>query len=866
MAVLYLLDGKATCVLGDRRIHLEGQDLLAVNPGESHALTVQEPGRLCVLSIEESVFSGLLGGGARFFDLCSAHEDALQPTPMGIPPRGAVLKQAAPGTKPLVTGFERPRTDVRQKQAAVEQLRRQLRILLGGYLENGLRIGILEYQVFLRLVQTLSVSFAVPGNTAGKGVVGRPMAKADGRIEALLGMVHGHFREQITLSACAKQLFVSEAHLSREFKRVLGLPFRDYLNQVRLEAAKSELPDTDKSIARISFDNGFSSISMFNKTFAKAHGVTPQAYRKDAGARMEAQDRARREIEEQTAAELRASLFGDGQGAYTKRVAADVSASAPMHRYWQQVVSVGNAQDLLNPKIQAHLLLLQKELGFGFVRFWGVWDREMMIFPDDGYSRLNFSRLDDCLEFLLENNLRPFFQLGPIATRNLGNTVYSSVEHKYETPVFGFDADAWGGLVDALARHLCARYGAGEVGKWCFEMWCPGPWDKEWHHWFTVAHYTKFHRAIKKHISAAKVGGCEFFGFHHLDFISKYMHEWEKEGALPDFLSFSGFPYDALDGNELVWNPGADALSINVDGVLAHRAGIPVYITSWNITISNRNILNDSVFKGAYIIKNVIDLVGRVDLLGYYTASDAYSEYSDSSGLLYGGSGLLSKDGIPKPAYYAFHFLSKLGARLVSKGENHLVCWDGYGHVTVVYHNMKPLSPGALSPADPAKTEAGGAMVHEGGCLGAGIGGAVSGGGVNGGGVNGGGDMGAGGGLMDVGASATLRGDMAVQYDRMHAFFADEEYLDLHITLHSLPDGTYTIRTQSVHGESGSLLDEWMRFGSDIELTGTDLRYLRQVTAPRVSVRRLATVDGKLALELHVRPNEFGCVEVGRIS
>ena len=31
----------------------------------------------------------------------------------------------------------------------------------------------------------------------------------------------------------------------------------------------------------------------------------------------------------------------------------------------------------------------------------------------------------------------------------------------------------------------------------------------------------------------------------------------------------------------------------------------PVYVTEWNLTISDRNYINDTCFKGAYVVKNI---------------------------------------------------------------------------------------------------------------------------------------------------------------------------------------------------------------------------------------------------------------------
>ena len=120
-------------------------------------------------------------------------------------------------------------------------------------------------------------------------------------------------------------------------------------------------------------------------------------------------------------------------------------------------------------------------------------------------------------------------------------------------------------------------------------------------------------------------------------------------------------------------NTDTEALKNTVTAVREHmdRVGMEdmkLYITEWNLTISDRNYMNDTCFKGAYIVKNYLDLYGLTDMAGYYTGSDRMSEHYDSNELLFGGRGVLSKDGILKPAGFAFEFLKRLYPYFVGKG------------------------------------------------------------------------------------------------------------------------------------------------------------------------------------------------------
>ena len=83
----------------------------------------------------------------------------------------------------------------------------------------------------------------------------------------------------VTLSALAREYGYSEFHLSRKFREVSGMSFRDYLRYRRLAFALKDVRDTEKGLLEIAMDYGFSSNEAFTRAFREAYGVTPSRYR-----------------------------------------------------------------------------------------------------------------------------------------------------------------------------------------------------------------------------------------------------------------------------------------------------------------------------------------------------------------------------------------------------------------------------------------------------------------------------------------------------------------------------------------------------------------------------------------------------------
>jgi len=74
----------------------------------------------------------------------------------------------------------------------------------------------------------------------------------------------------LTLSSLAQKLGYSEFYISRKFKEISGMHFRDYLRLRTLAFALKEVRDTPKGLLEIALDYGFSSHEAFSRSFKKS--------------------------------------------------------------------------------------------------------------------------------------------------------------------------------------------------------------------------------------------------------------------------------------------------------------------------------------------------------------------------------------------------------------------------------------------------------------------------------------------------------------------------------------------------------------------------------------------------------------------
>lgn len=111
---------------------------------------------------------------------------------------------------------------------------------------------------------------ALPGN----GKVSPAVAHA-------MQYVRAHYTEPIGLGHAARTVGLSNAYLSRAFKRETGVGYSEFLRQCRLEQVRHELTHSLATVKEIAGRAGFQDYQHFCKMFKKKYGVSPSAYRKN---------------------------------------------------------------------------------------------------------------------------------------------------------------------------------------------------------------------------------------------------------------------------------------------------------------------------------------------------------------------------------------------------------------------------------------------------------------------------------------------------------------------------------------------------------------------------------------------------------
>lgn len=105
-------------------------------------------------------------------------------------------------------------------------------------------------------------------------------AHGDAEIKNAQEYIEQHFREKISIEQLSKELCVGKRSLELRFKKATGNTVNEYVQRVKIEAAKKQLESSRKNINEVMYDVGYADRKAFRELFKKITGVTPVVYKK----------------------------------------------------------------------------------------------------------------------------------------------------------------------------------------------------------------------------------------------------------------------------------------------------------------------------------------------------------------------------------------------------------------------------------------------------------------------------------------------------------------------------------------------------------------------------------------------------------
>lgn len=101
----------------------------------------------------------------------------------------------------------------------------------------------------------------------------------DERILNIQNWIETHYAEPVGLAEITARFGFSTRNLTRRFKQATGKSLQIYIQQYRLEIAKTLLENSQHSIQEICFNVGYESLTVFGRRFKAYTGVSASQYR-----------------------------------------------------------------------------------------------------------------------------------------------------------------------------------------------------------------------------------------------------------------------------------------------------------------------------------------------------------------------------------------------------------------------------------------------------------------------------------------------------------------------------------------------------------------------------------------------------------
>lgn len=366
-------------------------------------------------------------------------------------------------------------------------------------------------------------------------------------------------------------------------------------------------------------------------------------------------------------------------------------------RSFQKCVGSCHAYLALREDYRQHLRRIQKEIGFKYIRFHGIFLDWVGIYNEtrDGEVYYNFQNADKIFDFLLETGIKPFVEFSFMPEKLASGR---EICFKYKCNVTPpKDYILWNNLIKEFVTHYQERYGIEELITWRFEVWnepdLSAFWTGSMKEYFYL--YKNTALTVKSVDKRLKVGGP---ATSEHKWIAEMLEFCREEKVPLDFISTHTYNTDSaldMDGkgttvfrsrNEFIKRIKEKTVDLVHNSVFSD---IEIHYTEWNVTPVHEDAYGkDSEYNPVFVLEAVKECVGLLDSFSYWTFSDIFEESGPGLYPFSGKYGLLSIHGIKKPSFHAFKYMSSMYDQEIPVDGSVRVTKSHYGEFRVLAWNV----------------------------------------------------------------------------------------------------------------------------------------------------------------------------------
>ena len=552
------------------------------------------------------------------------------------------------------------------------------------------------------------------------------------RMEAIVSYVDEHYQDALSLKGLSEAVHLTPTYLSAIFTKYLGVTFSEYYNGVRMSHAVRALTQTDAPIDLIATQNGYSNAQAFVRAFKSVYNLLPSAYRRQYGASGQSADEVdmalvRRYLPQSV------SAIPVQEEPHIQTVASarwDRVVGTFDHTF-RRLLGIGSAKQILMREVQIQLEEIQRQIRFEYIKFHGIFSDEMMVVSrnDDGSLRFSFKMVDKVFDYLFSIGLKPVLQLSFMPNELAQDTEKLIYNSRFNTSQ-PRRVEEWCALVRAFMEHILSRYGRDTVVGLPVLVWnnadtLPEMFGMQDENVFFRLYRDTFH-TVKALVPEIQFGAppLTFMRSECIGWAERFFAYLRDQDVTPDFFCCQFYSevganpgylkidlkaaspdhlYHDEENRENFFVPAGVPMAPDPDKMRRHLAFIkqfqtesgfghlPLWISEFNLTFSHRQWLNDTLFAGCFVMKNVLENIDSLAAMGYWSASDFIEEQQLEDQIFHGGLGLMTVDGIRKPQFLAYETLRQVQPAILARGDGYLIS-RSEDIVTIVTYNYEHFS------------------------------------------------------------------------------------------------------------------------------------------------------------------------------
>ena len=646
------------------------------------------------------------------------------------------------------------------------------------------------------VIRILSALMANVQETAPPRLPTRHDNAGERRIHQILDYIDRHWQESFTMEELAREMHMSPSYFSRYFKSVMQVGFQKYLTSLRLNRSLPYLLNTDMPIVEIAVECGFNDYKTYGRLFRDAFGQSPNVYRKEQSApkAVEAPEASLSSVQ------ILNSIPPAGE-AGTNRVLRSIDAepeALPAQSVGLSdgpILSVGRASNLALASVQAQLVTANKQLGSRYVRLMVDACVEYQEESDSFAAHFYGARPDELLRFFQQNQLQPILQLAPLRS---------------------WQKDSKDFILSFLDKFYRRFANMPRLPQLILQLWdlpelpSQALYERPAVFFDLVRSVTELTLRNFPDASILAPATCGRGDYALFKQFASYCREQKllfhsyplNLYAFPDPLNAS-VPKELRICVSEFSDCGADAFAKRLQSFsrqLKNASSQRILLSAWPMTAYLKDYTRDTSSLPARMLQELSPLLPLCSGVICELSDLCGDAQQDATIEFHGGSGLLTRLGIPKPAYTMLSFVHRMGDVCLEVGDGYILTRRRSSLRLLLYYS---------SPYNTAFSEG--------------------------------------------------QQELLFEEDRYNIY---EDLPDCQYNIRlRIPDGRYRVETSRIDREHASPYDEWIRMGSPRRRFIQYEDYLKSRCIPELRTEKLNVRD-HLRLEYVLPPHGVMLIEI----